>query len=48
MLLLPFNGDLKERSDDGKFYGIVTLIEVGRNGLQQCPFRLPRSHNPTH
>ena len=20
MLLLPFNGDLKERSDDGKFY----------------------------
>ena len=28
--------------------GIVTLIEVGRNGLQQCPFRLPRSRNPTH
>ena len=28
--------------------GIVTLIEGGRNGLQQCPFRLPRSRNPTH
>jgi thioredoxin reductase len=28
--------------------GIVTLIEVGRNGLQHCPFRLPRSRNPTH
>ena len=28
--------------------GIVTLIEGGRNGLQHCPFRLPRSRNPTH
>ena len=28
--------------------GIVTLIECGRNGLQQCPFRLPRLRNPTH
>ena len=25
------------------FQGIVTLIEGGRNGLQRCPFRLPRS-----
>jgi hypothetical protein len=29
------------------YAGIVTLIEVGRNGLQHCPFRLPRSRNPT-
>jgi hypothetical protein len=28
--------------------GNVTLIEGGRNGLQRCPFRLPRSRNPTH
>ena len=32
----------------GRVMGIVTLIEVGRNGLQHCPFRLPRSRNPTH
>ena len=28
--------------------GIVTLIEGGRNGLQHCPFGLPRSRNSTH
>jgi hypothetical protein len=36
------------RDGSHKIAGIVTLIEVGRNGLQQCPFRLPRSRNPTH
>jgi len=28
------------------YFGIVTLIEGGRNGLQHCPFSLPRSRNP--
>ena len=37
-----------EAEVEGHIVGIVTLIEGGRNGLQHCPFRLPRSHNPPH